>query len=211
MSEIEKNTTQELSELAPSLVPALGVPTYEVPDGYFDTFPVNLLKLTISHSSGIQDVPAHYFEHFAEDVLIRAKSLEPVSSSQTEVSSPAPVRPLGIPRFSMMRYAVAAACTGLLGLGIFQWMQSPSEQFSGNQNLTAQQILRENRYEEVFQSISGEEIIAYLETSGHDVNAALVAEAALEEELPAPEDYWLDENTLDQFLQKLNLPEIKEM
>ncbi|HRN79945.1 MAG TPA: hypothetical protein PKY29_08110 [Ferruginibacter sp.] len=211
MFENEKNTRQELSELAPGLLPVPDAPLYEVPEGYFDTFPLSLLKQTTGHSSGIQGVPAGYFDQFADTVLQKVKAGTSMGAYPAETPVMAPVHTIGSPRFSMMRYALAAACTGLLGLGVFQWIQSASVHSVENNYLSANQIISENRYEEVLQSISGEEIIAYLESSGFDVNAALVAEAAMEEDLPAPEDYWLDDNTLDQFLQKLNLPDINEM
>lgn len=211
MSENEPNIRHELSELAPSLLPALGAPTYEVPEGYFTSFPLTLLKHTVSHSSGIQDVPSGYFEHFADSVLAKIKLDAANNLPATDAQPLAPVRTIATPRFSMMRYAIAAACTGLLGLAVFQWLQPGPHHSNDPYTVSAQQIISENQYEEVLQSITGDEIIAYLESSGYDVNAALVAEAAMEEDLPAPEDYWLDDNTLDQFLNKLNLPEIKEM
>lgn len=184
----------------------------EVPKGYFEDFAARVMKSISSEMEVISEsgdptseilssigkvnpyqAPIGYFDHFAQQV-------------KPSVEIPAKVVSMA-PRFSMMRYAIAAALTGLLGLSLFQWMNtSTSTTDQSTPYLAANKIISEDKYEEVLQTISAEEIIQYLEQSGDDVNAALVAEAAVQDQLPAPEDYWMDEQTLDQFLNSLNLP-----
>lgn len=236
----DSNTQQELSESAPALLPLREFLAYEVPEGYFEQFPLLLLKQISQHSSGIQEVPQGYFEGFAARVMksissemeevIAESGIDPTSEILSSIGKVNPYQaPIGYfeefaqqvkpsveipakviqmaPRFSMMRYAIAAALTGLLGLSIFQLMNtSSSTTDQSTPYLAANEIISEDKYEEVLQTISGEEIIQYLELTGDDINAALVAEAAVQDQLPAPEDYWMDEQTLDHFLNSLNLP-----
>ena len=58
-------------------------------------------------------------------------------------------------------------------------------------------------------SITDAEIIKFLEVRGTDVEAAYVANSIDKNELPSQEEYLLEHNTLDTYLNKINLNNFK--
>ena len=69
-------------------------------------------------------------------------------------------------------------------------------------------IARNADFDAVLQTVSDNEIEAYLNESGVDVDAALVAASVEQSTLPEAEDLFLDESTLDNYLNELNLNDL---
>lgn len=190
-------------------------PAMMVPEGYFDGFADSVMQKIRSVEASLPavkedeevseilrsiskkmpyQVPQGYMESFASVVMQKVRrpaKLVPVSS----------VRP-------MFRYAAAAVITGLLGLGIFNRMnnKNSASDYSQKEILAdARNILSTNSFDQTLESIPAEDIVSYLENKGQDVDAAIVAVAASQAELPEPEEYLFDESTLENFLNDLNL------
>ena len=63
----------------------------------------------------------------------------------------------------------------------------------------------DKNFDEAVSNISDDDIIAYLKESGEDVNAALVASVADDKNLPEEVDYLINDKTLDNLLNELNI------
>ena len=114
---------------------------------------------------------------------------------------------------SFFKYAAAAIITGLLGLGIINFFNNDN---AANNITTAAQVttgtnlpntvIINGSFDEVLKSLSDIEIEEYLQQSGQDVNAALVASSTDDtDKLPEVTDYLLDENVLENYLKENDL------
>jgi hypothetical protein len=184
---------------------------FSVPEGYFEQFPSTVMRQLMDSSvaqetsfssplvAGIGNknvftVPEGYFENFSVDTSA-------VSGARV-VRMPA--------RKSIWRYAAAAVITGFLAVGGYLLVND-------NQpvGLTAetkqviqegQVILKTNSFDKEMNTVSDADIVAYLESNGQDVNAALVASLTDDaKDLPDATDYIIDDKTLDNMLNDLDL------
>lgn len=189
---------------------------FTVPDGYFENLTTDILqKIKAAENEIFSEIneispiiagignkniftaPTHYFEDVTFiDVEKPAVKLVKMNSAR-----------------SIFKYAAAAVITGLLGLGILNIANKTDVKLSENVSAqtaatikTADHIIKTGSFDKELESISDEDIEKYLQQSGQDVNAALVA-ASTDDETTLPEaaDYLLDENALDNYLKKKNL------
>lgn len=115
------------------------------------------------------------------------------------------------PRPSIFRYAAAAVVTGLLGLGLLNIFNNNSETVSSmpvqaSVMKQAKTIIATGSFEQELNSVSDHDLEMYLQQSGVDVKAAMVAASTDDvSALPEQTDYLTDENTLDEFLKTKNL------
>ena len=108
---------------------------------------------------------------------------------------------------TFFKYAVAAAFTGVMALGVFKFTGNTADEIELPEYVTAG--LQVEDVDQELAKISDADIVKYLEASGTDVNAALVANSIDENELPAQEDYLLDDEALDKYLNSINLDDLK--
>ena len=180
-----------------------------VPVGYFENLPVNILaKIKAVENNvvlaemqdlppiiaGIENkhvytVPQGYFEQLTMPTMASAKVVKMGSRN-------------------IFKYAAAAVIVGLLGFGTMKYIATTK---INNEVLAvvkqADEILKTNSFDEAFASVSDKDIEKYLSQNGEDVNAALVA-ASMDDEnttLPDADDYLIDDETLDNFLNDNNL------
>ena len=196
-------------------LPAHTVNAMEVPAGYFEHLAGNILSkikeeqfisatdelrqfspaLFATGNDNVFKVPNRYFADLPEIIM-------------SQVQRPAKVFAMK-PRSAIARYAVAAVITGIMGLSLFSIFDNKSidnEAVSNTAVITAaNSIILNNSFDKVLETVSEDEIVGYLEKNGQDVKAALVAAALDIKELPAADEYILNENTLDEFLDKLNI------
>ncbi len=186
-------------------------PQITVPEGYFDSLADNILsKIKLNAASNISTdehsvllapvqhinvykVPDNYFEQLAIDILRKI---------------PQPARVIVMhKRSSFFNYAAAAVITGILGLSLFTAFdkKTSTERSSAVVLAQAGKIVKDKSFDQVLETISDEDIVHYLQNNGQDVNAALVASVTDEKTLPNPEDYFIDDKTLDNFLNDLNI------
>ena len=187
-----------------------------VPEGYFESLAGNILNKIYALESdvtvelneispmiaGIKNketftVPARYFDQLT--FLSKQKqTAKIISIDKTR---------------SFFKYAAAAMITGLLGLGIVNIFNNDNTatnitttaQDTSGTNLPNTVIMSES-FDEALKSLPDIEIEEYLQQSGQDVNAALVASSTDDvDKLPEATDYLLDENVLENYLKKNNL------
>jgi len=187
---------------------------YKVPQGYFEKLYDSIMSNVSQGESAKQEifrlsstiasignenvfsVPDAYFESL--DFLITQRL-------------PVPAKVVEMPRRkSIVRYMAAAVITGLLGISMFSLFNNRPDNNTASPDVEvmaeANKIISSNSFEAELASISGKDIEAYLEENGQDVNAALVASVTDDETaLPGSEEYLINENTLDEFLNKMNL------
>ena len=94
----------------------------------------------------------------------------------------------------------------MMALGVFKFSDTT------NRAVLPDYVTAGLQFENVDQelaSISDAEIVKFLEETGTDVKAAIVANSTDENELPSQEDYLLDDQTLDKYLNSINVDELK--
>jgi hypothetical protein len=228
MSDHNKNIFDELKTLSPLLAEMPKVNPYSFPEDYFDNLTIDSAGKLFLTESGYQ-VPKGYFDQFPAIILQKLSLLAetetgllPKSSNQTpplfelpegyfdslpetilsSVSRKTSGQGPMTGRVFFMRYALAAAITGLLGLSLFTLMNPRQNDFEDMSSILseAQQMIQSRSVDEAFNRLQEDEIIQFLEVNGHDIKTALVATAAYNAELPEEFEYLSDENTLDDFL-----------
>ncbi len=209
-----EDTITEISALSPELLSIKHAATFEVLPGYFDTFADSVLAkiktgtdenaateiralspvLYSIQNENVFEVPSGYFEGLGETVLSKLRPEAKVVTMQRRTSV-------------FFKYAVAAAFTGVMALGVFK--------FTGNSNKTTELPdyvtagLQVKDVDQELAKISDADIVKYLEANGTDVKAAIVANSVDANELPAQEDYLLDEKALDKYLSSINIDDLK--
>ncbi len=189
---------------------------FSVPDGYFESLAGNILTkihalendVTVelkgfsSLLAGIENketytVPAGYFN----ELSFLNRQQEPAKIIAIDKRS------------SFFKYAAAAVITGLLGLSIVNIVdknntensiKTTAETITGSTKPNT--VLMNGSFDDALQNVSDNEIEQYLQKSGQDVNAALVASSTDDvDKLPEATDYLVDENVLENYLKTINL------
>ena len=196
---------------------------FTVPEGYFEGLSANILQKiktgenneVVAEMNGLSpliagiskenvySVPEGYFAQleFVPEINTQAKVIQ---------MNPARSR-------SVFRYAAAAVITGLLGISVINIVdktgttvtEKPATevQFATKDVLAnANNIIQTGTFDKELNDLSDKEIEQYLQQSGQDANAAMVAASVNNDsKLPAATDYIMDENTLDNYLKDNNL------
>ena len=190
--------------------------SFSVPDGYFESLAGNILTkihtLENNVTAELKEIsPLVAGIGNKETYTVPAGYLNGVTFLNRQE---APVKVIAIdkPR-SFFKYAAAAVITGLLGLSIVNIVDKNDTQSSiktAAETITGisqpNTILMNASFDEALQNVSDNEIEQYLQKSGQDVNAALVASSTDDvDKLPEATDYLLDENVLENYLKENNL------
>jgi len=205
---------EELKTLSPMLQSIQSKNIFEVPVGYFDGLTDNIMsKINVGanetaaeelrtlspmlysiQNENVFEVPKGYFAELADDILSRVKPAKLVT-----------MRKRG---YSFMKYAVAAAFTGMMALGVFK--------FTGNKVDSSKELpnyvldgLKPHDVDKELATVSDADITKYLESTGTDVKTALVASSIDDNVLPSQEDYLLDDKALDNYLNSINVNDLK--
>lgn len=199
----EKNTGNEINSVSVS----------DVPQGYFDSLAETILgriksagaetaseetralspMLYSIRDENVFEVPAGYFEELSDTVVSR---LTPQQAKVVVMKRRTT---------AFFKYAVAAAFTGVMALGVFKFT-GPSKTELPDYVMIGLKI--ENIDQEL-SKLSDDAIVKYLEAEGSDVKAAIVANSVDENELPSQEEYLMDEKALDKYLNNINLGDLK--
>jgi hypothetical protein len=209
----EENAITEIRALSPVLFSIKNENIFETPQGYFDTLAGSVLSkikaqeaedaaaelkalspmLYSIQNENVFEVPQGYFENLSDDVLKKVKPQPKVVSMQRPIAT-------------FFKYAVAAAFTGVMALGVFKFA-GPEKVVALPDYVTAG--LKVQDVDQELAKISDADIVKYLEANGTDVKAAIVANSVDENELPSQEDYLLDEKALDKYLNSINIDDLK--
>ncbi|MBX2889229.1 MAG: hypothetical protein KF829_11335 [Ferruginibacter sp.] len=190
--------TDELLKIAPGLIELQNKQVYSAPEGYFNSFSqFSLNKINESENTSTitlqqissklpYTVPEDYFDSFAQKVIIKTKKAKIIK---------------GQFGYKIIKYAAAAVVIGLIGFFAFNALVANKYNQDNKVFADAQQIIKDNSFEQVLSDIPESDIISYLESNGSDVNTAIVATIVNKNEaLPEPDAYLFDDNTLDNFL-----------
>jgi hypothetical protein len=194
------------------------IETLTVPEGYFENLSSSILQKIRSldetaeqelrilspmlysiQNENVFEVPAGYFINLQNDIL--DKVVEKPQAKVIELNK----------RDSVWKYAAAAVVTGVIGL-------SSLMMFDASQNLRANnlddsisssiqkasQFKDEQQVNAAIASLSDDDVIKYLEKTGNEVDNEALVTSVNENELPATNDYLLDEGALDNYLDKKN-------
>ena len=188
----------------------------EVPLGYFDTLADTILNrvkqgeaitaadelrslspmLYSIQDAQVFEVPAGYFESLPGSILAKIDQ------------QPAKVVTMRSHAAGILKYAVAAVFTGAMALGVFKFTGSAENGQLDPVVLEGTKIANENRFEEELAKVSDVDIVKFLESSGTEVDAAVVANSVDANELPSQEDYLTDEKALDNYLNNINVKDL---
>lgn len=187
---------------------------FTVPAGYFENLSQNIMLAIKNADEGSQQeikelspvlaginkenpfkVPAQYFENLPGEILSKL---------------PIQAKVINMRRPSIIRYAVAAVITGIMGLSLFTLFDNKSgnetqPEYSAQVMQQANRIVSSNSFDKEMDALSGKDIEQYLKQSGQNVDAALVASVTDDANLPSQDEYLFDKNTLDEFLKTKNL------
>jgi hypothetical protein len=181
-------------------------PLMDVPAGYFDSLADNILNkikqqeaveayplLNSISKDNVYTVPQGYFES------VSAAILNKVNKPQAKVVG------MGS-KTGWFKYAAAAVFVGAVMFGAYKFTGGGVKESLPDYVIAGQKI---QNVEAELEKMADEDIIKYLQAEGSDVEASLVATAIDEKELPSQEDYLLDEKTLDNFLENVDLNDFK--
>ena len=185
------------------------IETFTVPEGYFENLSTNILNKIKSlnespaqelralspmlysiQNENVFEVPAGYFRNLENDILDKI-----ITRPQTKVVELKK-------RDSIWRYAAAAVVTGVIGLSSLMMFNKSQQSVIRQENdaSVSSSIKTTQQFKNEIATLSDDEIIKYLETTGTDVDNETLATSVDENELPATKDYLLDENTLETYL-----------
>jgi hypothetical protein len=154
----------ELQELSSELAKIPFTQVYEAPDGYFDQFPISILKN--AEEDVKLDIPDDYFEKLPDEILYKIHATSNVISINK--------------KNYYFKIAVAAVIVGLLGIGLVYFLNNkkadtPPSFVKNIDSSEKYNSLNSNNLDVEINKLNEDELISYLEDNGHDVNAALVA------------------------------------
>ena len=188
--------------------------TTNVPQGYFDSLAetvlarvkeqqevadLNELRILSPMLYSIQNenvftVPQGYFETLSDNINNKIK---PQRSK---------VITIGKRSNTFIKYAVAAAFTGMMALGVFKFSGSPANALPDY----VTDGLKSHNVDEELSQISDVDLIKYLQANGENVDAQTVANQTLDEkDLPNQADYLVDDKALDKYMDNINTNDLK--
>ncbi|MEO6455569.1 MAG: hypothetical protein ABIN97_15925 [Ginsengibacter sp.] len=201
------------------VLPAFEQPLLSVPEGYFENLAGSILQkiknldiedpreelkepcpvLYQAPNQNVFTVPDGYFENLPVALLnvVKPKAKVVVMKKRNMV----------------WNSAAAAVLTGIMAMSAL-WISNNSVQKNTvtayNKTIPlnvkdALQYKNEQQINEGIANLSDADIIKYLEITGSNADEEILASGIREKELPAEQDYLIDENTLQNFLGKIEL------
>jgi hypothetical protein len=185
---------------------------FTVPQGYFENLSSNILNkikkednaaeelrqlspmLYAIQNENVLSVPTGYFNQLENAVL------ENVLLTQAMV--------IPIKRNFVWKYAVAAVITGVIGLSSVMFLNKTENNLPAESNIPytelAAQFKNESQLKEGIAKLSDEEIIAFLETTTNTADTEMLTQGIEEKELPAQNEYLLNDEVLQKYLNTTN-------
>jgi len=213
-AEETNDASKELRALSPLLYSIQSADNlFSVPQGYFKNLPDAVLQKIneetaaeeITHLSpllaGIRQknvfsVPEGYFDNFYGEI---AGELKP----QAKVVS------FG-KRRNIMKYAVAAAVTGIMAITVFKFTGTDNKKLVMPEYAAQGLKIKPASVDAELAGLSNDDIVSYLEDNGSGIDASTLAATTLDEKnLPTEADYLLDDKTLDNFLNNVSVEQLK--
>jgi hypothetical protein len=136
-------------------------------------------------------VPRGYFNNLENDIL--DKVIARPQAKVVELKK----------RDSIWKYAVAAVVTGVIGVSSLMMFNTRQSTKSNDMSVAIEEagkFKNEKQINGAIATLSDDDIIKYLEKAGTDIDNEALAAGIDESALPETEDYMLDENILDTYL-----------
>jgi hypothetical protein len=209
-----ENAKEELYNLSPMLFSLKGENVFSIPFNFFDTLGESVLDrvktaftetaeeeirglspiLYSLRGEKIFSVPDNYFKSFADNVT---KKLKPQPAKVVSMNS----------KKSWWKYAAAAVVTGIVAISSLQIFIHVSDK---NENVATAYIKASFQYKTEDDLTAGiaklndADIIKYLEKNGNVMDNELLTNNTDVSEMPSQTDYLNDENTLNEYLDKID-------
>ncbi len=184
---------------------------YSIPQGYFDHLSDNINAKILNQSANTYSETHHISELVAG---IGNRNIYTVPQDYFEtlkvaLNNTKPAKVVSIKsRFATFKYAAAAVVSGVIGLSVFFVLNNgpvkPSAETAAVM-IEANEIIKTNSFDQELANISDDAIVAFLESKGQNVEAALVASLTDDKNLPDATDYLINENTLNDVLKTIDL------
>ncbi|MEP6596985.1 MAG: hypothetical protein ABJA71_13615 [Ginsengibacter sp.] len=190
----------------------------DVPEGYFDNLPANILKkikslegdigeelkqlspmLYAVQNENVFSVPKGYFETLPGIILSAVKPQAKIAAIKK--------------RSMVWDYAAAAMLSAVMAVSAL-WISKDSSRQNGaiaKVNTVPSYIKEASKYKnqqqinEGISNLADDDIIKYLETTGSNADDELLSTVIQENELPDEKDYLLNGHTLETFLNNMDL------
>ena len=210
-----ENAAEELQQLSLLLYRLKDINVFAVPENYFETISDAVIEnlsdetaeqeirrlsplLYSLQNENVFTVPYGYFSSLGNDIVEKVK--------------PAPARIIRMhsSRRSWLKYAVAAAITGIIAFGSIKLFNS---QHTGMPPIAANlsQAIRESKQyktetdiDNAVAKLDDADIARYLEKNGSIADNDLLINNTDESDLPDPNDYLISDSTLSNYLEKIN-------
>ncbi|HVZ95877.1 MAG TPA: hypothetical protein VG847_03305 [Chitinophagaceae bacterium] len=209
---------EEQPEISPLLQSLKQVNIFSVPVNYFETLSDSIAgKLALDDPEtaeqeirrispllySIQDanvftVPYGYFSSLAENII---KKVQPAPAKVIQMHS----------KRSWVRYAVAAAITGLIAFGSVRLFNAHQHNMPvvaadlSNAIKESKQYKTQADIDNAIAKLDDADIAKYLEKSGGIMDNDLLMNNGDESDLPDPNDYLISDSTLNIYLDKINM------
>lgn len=203
----DEDVQLEMHLLSPTIAGIGNKNVFHVPVNYFSAMEQRMavqaetaaLAPTLANieKTATYTVPDGYFDQLTNSILTKIKTPAKLVSIKS--------------RTTAWRYAAAAAITAVMAVSVWFAFNNNIDS-SGTITAAVQQeaakILVNNNFEQEMSTVSDAAIVEFLESKGQNVEAALVAsytDVADDSKLPDATDYMINENTLDELLETLQL------
>jgi hypothetical protein len=217
-----ESAEEELHKLSSLLYSLRKKNVFSVPQNYFELFSEEISgKIKFSYSENAEDelrrlspmlyalkgdnifsVPGNYFESLVENIVEKVR--------------PQPAKIFTMKkRSSWLKYAVAAVVTGVIAVSSLQIFNSSSDANKNKTNVTASaslpdyikasfQYKTENDLNAGIAKLDDDDIAKYLENNGSILDNEMLTNNTDVSEMPSQADYLTDENTLNEYLDKID-------
>jgi len=227
-STVDKQILQRIKvfeggKISPFILPASEPLFSDIPEGYFDSFPANILRKikslktdleTDNASEELKQLSPMLYAIQNENVFSIPKGyFEALPGTILNVINP-PAKVIAIKKRSMVwEYAAAAVLSGVMAVSAL-WVSNNSSQQgveTANVNGVPSYIKEASKYKnqqqinEGISNLADDDIIKYLEATGSNADDELLSNVIQGNELPDEKDYLLNENTLQTFLNNTDL------
>ena len=191
---------------------------FEVPDGYFENLSSNILDKinTQGVNTSVEEIqslsPLLYYIQHTNVFEVPDGYFNNVSADIFHLVSITPAKLVSMPKFkSILRYAAAAIVTGAMALGVYKYTEKPT--FTNpvpavsfatlDTTIEKGKVMNEQQFTDALNNLTKEDITSYLEKNGSDEDISLLTTNINGNDLPAKDDYLLDEKTLENYLDKI--------
>jgi hypothetical protein len=201
-------TMAKIDEKSPVLQTVTLKNPMQVPEGYFDTLAVSILsKIKAIETQSVDDelrglspmlysldkvnvyeAPTGYFDNLSEELLSKVSPKEEakvISFTQYKSSK-------------WMRYAVAAAVIGIVGLISFYFTNNNSKLDAVVKRGIS--YAKENKFDEVLNKTSDDAIANYLEKTADETDALQMVASVDDSQLPGEDELLSDEKLMDELI-----------